>query len=64
VLLNLKHNNPVLGVFIEQWPLLILTPAILLLIAMLALITRQWDQRDEIAARDRSSRQPSRTTRG
>jgi hypothetical protein len=39
--------------FIEHWPLLILTPAVLLLIAALALITREWDQRDEIAARER-----------
>ena len=51
--MNLKHNYPVLWVFVEHWPLLILTPAVLLLIAVLALITRQWDQRDEIAARER-----------
>jgi hypothetical protein len=36
----LKNNYPVLSMFIEQWPLLILAPAVLLLIAVLALITR------------------------
>ncbi len=56
----LKNNYPVLSMFIEHWPLLILTPAVLLLIAVLALITRQWDQRDEIAARDRARRADSR----
>jgi hypothetical protein len=42
--------------FIEHWPLLVLTPAVLLLIAVLALITRQWDQRDEVAARETARR--------
>jgi hypothetical protein len=58
--LNLKHNYPVLWVFIEHWPLLILTPAVLLLIAVLTLITRQWDQRDEIAARESARRDDNR----
>jgi len=42
--------------FIEHWPLLVLTPAVLLLIAVLALITRHWDQRDEVAARETARR--------
>jgi hypothetical protein len=58
--LNLKYNNPVLWVFLEHWPVLILTPAVLLLIAVLALITRRWDQRDEIAARERARRADNR----
>ena len=58
--MNLKYNYPVLWVFIEHWPLLILAPAVLLLIAVLALITRRWDQRDEIAARERARRADNR----
>jgi hypothetical protein len=46
--------------FIEHWPLLVLTPAVLLLIAVLALITRQWDQRDEVAARETARRADNR----
>jgi hypothetical protein len=46
--------------FIEHWPLLVLTPAVLLLIAVLALITRHWHQRDEIAARQTARRADNR----
>ena len=56
----LKNNHPVLSMFIEHWPLLVLTPAVLLLIAVHALITREWDQRDEIAARERARRADNR----
>jgi hypothetical protein len=56
----LKNNHPVLSMFIEHWPLLVLTPAVLLLIAVLALITRQWDQRDEVAARETAHRADNR----
>jgi hypothetical protein len=39
-------SRPVLDLFIEQWPLLIFVPAVLLLVTVLASVTRWWDRRD------------------
>ena len=39
-------SRPVLDLFVEQWPLLIFVPAVLLLVAVLAAVTRWWDRRD------------------
>ena len=39
-------SRPVLDLFIEQWPLLIFVPAVLILVAVLAGVTRWWDRRD------------------
>ena len=39
-------SRPVLDLFVEQWPLLIFVPAVLILVAVLAGVTRWWDRRD------------------
>ena len=39
-------SRPVLDLFVEQWPMLIFVPAVLILIAVLAGVTRWWDRRD------------------
>ena len=39
-------SRPVLDLFVEQWPLLIFVPAVLILVAVLAGVTRWWDWRD------------------
>ena len=39
-------SRPVLDLFVEQWPLLIFVPAVLVLVAVLAGVTRWWDRRD------------------
>jgi hypothetical protein len=38
-----------LAFFVHYWPVAIFAPAVLLLIALLAGITRWWDQRDRAA---------------
>src|SRR4051812_49648915 len=38
-------SRPVLDLFVEQWPLLIFVPAVLVLVAVLAGVTRWWDRR-------------------
>ena len=40
-------SHPVLDLLVTQWPSLILVPAVLCLIAVLAAVTRWWDGRDE-----------------
>jgi hypothetical protein len=52
----LKYSHPVLAVFVHYWPSMILLPAILVLIALLAVITRWWEDRDH-SDRDDSDRQ-------
>jgi hypothetical protein len=39
-------SRPVLDLFVEQWPMLIFVPVVLILIAVLAGVTRWWDRRD------------------
>jgi hypothetical protein len=46
----LKYSHPWLAVLVRYWPAAIVLSGILLVIAILALITRWWDERD-VAAR-------------
>ena len=45
----LKYSHPTLAWILDYWPITIFMPAVLLLIATLALITRSWDKRDQEA---------------
>ena len=45
----LKYSHPTLALILDYWPITIFLPAILLLIAALALVTRWWDRRDQEA---------------
>jgi hypothetical protein len=45
----LKYSNPTLAWILEHWTITIFLPAILLMVAVLALVTRWWDGRDESA---------------
>ena len=49
-------SRPVLDLFVEQWPLLIFVPAVLILVAVLAGLTRWWDRRDAERAADTTAR--------
>jgi len=50
-------SRPVLDLFVEQWPLLIFVPAVLILIAVLAGVTRWWDRRDAERSAEPTARQ-------
>jgi hypothetical protein len=52
----LKYSHPTLALILDYWPITIFMPAILVLIATLALITRAWDRRDQEA---REAQRPS-----
>ena len=41
-----RYTHPELYVLLRHWPATVLLPLVLVLIAVLALITRRWDQRD------------------
>jgi hypothetical protein len=43
-----KYNHPTFAWMLDYWPAAILLPSILILIAVLALITRWWDKRDAV----------------
>ena len=45
----LEQSHPVLAWILEYWTITIFLPAILVLVAVLALVTRRWDRRDESA---------------
>ena len=49
-----RYNHPTLAWILDYWPATILLPTILLLLAVLAVITRWWDQRDQVTAQERS----------
>jgi hypothetical protein len=56
-------SRPVLDVFVEQWPLLVFVPAVLILVAVLAGVIRWWDRRDaerqhEVAVLRRTNPRP------
>jgi hypothetical protein len=55
-------SRPVLDVFVEQWPLLIFVPAVLILIAVLAGVTRWWDRRDAERSADTTARRADAAT--
>jgi hypothetical protein len=42
----LKYSHPWLASILHQWPATVLLPSVLLLVAVLALITRWWNRRD------------------
>ena len=45
-MIDLK-NHPALAWVVDYWPAVVLVPAVLLLIVVLALVTRWWDRQDE-----------------
>jgi len=53
----LQQSHPVLAWILEYWTITIFVPAILVLVAVLTLVTRRWDRRDEFARKLRVSRQ-------
>src|SRR3954470_13607478 len=55
-------SRPVLDLFVEQWPLLIFVPAVLVLVAVLAGVTRWWDRRDAERSADTTSRRADAAT--
>ena len=55
-------SRPVLDLFVEQWPMLIFVPAILILIAVLAGVTRWWDRRDAERSAKTTSRRADAAT--
>jgi hypothetical protein len=58
----LKYSHPTLAVFVEEWPSMILVPAVLLLIVALAVTTRVWDRRDQATRASTSRARPATTT--
>jgi hypothetical protein len=50
----LKYSHPILAYVLHYWPVTVFLPAILLLIAVLAVITRRWDARDAAAAQQKA----------
>ena len=58
-------SRPVLDLFVEQWPMLIFVPAVLILVAVLAGVTRWWDRRDAERSAETTARRatPPRATR-
>jgi hypothetical protein len=52
----LRYSHPWLGFVLDYWPATVLLPTVLLLIVVLALITRWWDRRDSAAARAPATR--------
>jgi hypothetical protein len=55
-------SRPVLDLFVEQWPLLIFVPAVLILIAVLAGVTRWWDRRDAERSAETTARRADTAT--
>jgi hypothetical protein len=43
----LQQSHPVLAWILQYWTITIFVPAILVMVAVLAFITRRWDQRDQ-----------------
>ena len=55
-------SRPVLDLFVEQWPLLIFVPAVLILVAVLACVTRWWDRRDAERSAETTARRADAAT--
>ena len=51
----LKYSHPWLAFILDHWPATVLLPAVLLLIAALALITRWWDRQDAATAQEQAA---------
>jgi len=45
----LKNNHPTIAWLLDYWASVVLMPALLLVIAALALVTLWWDRRDDSA---------------
>ena len=55
-------SRPLLDLFVEQWPLLIFVPAVLILVAILAGLTGWWDRRDAKRSADTTARRADAAT--
>ena len=55
-------SRPVLDLFVEQWPLLIFVPAVLILVAVLAGVTRWWDRRGAERSAETTARRADAAT--
>jgi len=47
------QQNPVLAWILEYWTITIFVPAVLILVAVLTVVTRRWDRRDDSARKAR-----------
>jgi hypothetical protein len=56
-------SHPVQDLLIEQWPSLVLLPAVLVLLVVLIAVTRWWDQRDEARSAEREARRVGNLSR-
>ncbi len=52
----LRYEHPWLAWVVSHWPLMIYLPTIVLVLAGLALLTRWWDKKDALTARERTDR--------
>ena len=57
----LKYNYPWLAYVFDHWPFMVLLPVVLVVMAVLAYLTRWWDQKDEAAARTARQRPSTQT---
>jgi hypothetical protein len=55
----LKYSHPTLAWILDYWPITVFMPAILVLIATLALITSWWDGRDQVVRESVQSAAPA-----
>lgn len=55
-----NDSHTVLDVVVEHWPLLVLVPVVLVLIAVLAGVTRWWDRRDGMLVTEKKVREARR----
>jgi hypothetical protein len=51
----LRYSHPWLAYIIHQWPATVLLPSVLLLVAVLALITRWWNRVDAATAQEQAA---------
>jgi hypothetical protein len=56
-----KYKRPILSWILDSWPAMIWLPSVLLLIAVLVLITRWWDERDAALKTVRRDASPEAT---
>ena len=60
----LKYNYPWLAYLFDHWPFMVLLPMVLVVLAVLAWVTRWWDEKDEAAAAVRTSHERPRSLSG
>jgi hypothetical protein len=51
----LRYSHPWLAYILHQWPATIFLPSVLLLVAVLALVTRWWNHRDAATAQEQAA---------